>query len=1310
LNVAGAGKAAVESLELRRLLSLAVTIDEPPVVVAPPVIINGVPIAVADVTAVSSTTANGTYGVGSVITVTIGFSKPVTVTGTPLLALNSGGTASYTSGTDTSTLSFTHTVAAGQNSSKLDYTSLTALTLNGGTINDSDDSAPANLTLPTPSSAGSLGGSKSIAIDTTAPVVTAVSSTTANGTYGVGSVITMTVGYSKPVVVTGTPQLALNSGGTASYSSGSGTSTLSFTYTVGAGQNSATLDYTSSTALTLNGGTIFDTVTNPNAANLTLPAPGSAGSIGGSKSIAVDTTAPTVTAVTSTTANGTYGVASVITITVGFSKPVVVTGTPQLALNSGGTASYSSGSGTSTLSFTYTVGAGENTPKLDYTSTTALTLNGGTIFDTVTNPNAANLTLPAPGSAGSIGGSKSIVIDTIAPATVTTVSSTTADGSYGVGSVIAITVTFNKAVTVTGTPQLALNSGGTASYSSGSGTATLVFTYTVAAGQNSPKLDVTSTTALTLNAGTITDIDDGASASLTLPAPGGSGSLGLNNNIAIDTTAPTVTAVSSTTANGTYGVGSVITITMSFSKAVVVTGTPQLALNSGGTASYSSGSGTSTLGFTYTVGAGQNTPKLDFTSTTALTLNGGTIFDTVTNPNAANLTLPAPGSAGSIGGSKSIVIDTTASTVTGVSSTTANGVYGVGATITITIGFSKAVVVTGTPQLALNSGGTASFTSGSGTSTLSFTYVVGAGQNASPLDATSVSALTLNGGTIFDTVTNPNAANLALPSPGATGSLGVNKSIDIDTVAPTVISFDPGTATGTIGTAIDYTIVFSKPITSASSSDFDNTGTATISVGALSGLGTTTLDVPVTPTGAGTIVLEINSSASVTDAAGNKLAVPVVDTHTVTVAQPGPTAVAGGPYTVAEGGTVQLDATGSSDPNQAANTLTYTWDFNGDGVFGETGAAASNGDETGAKPTFNAGTLDGPQAYTVHLRVTDSGGLSDSTTATINITNTPPTAAAITGPANRNLNQSGTFGFGASDPSAADTTAGFTYNINWGDGSPITSFHDTTSTSANHAYANIGVYTISYTATDKDSGVSTAVTRQVTVGGAQVVPDPTDPTKTALMVSGTSGNDWIDIDKGHGSSSLRVTLNGAVLGTFSFTGNLFVFGQDGNDTIDVDREIDRNSFLYGGAGNDVISAGNGTAVAIGGDGSDVISTGNGRDILIGGNGADFLEGGNDDDILIGGFTSYDPFTTANAIALAKLRNQWLRTDLSYTARVNLLRGSALVTSGAGQNVFDDGATDHLIGGNGSDWFLGNFSGGGVLDLTDRKAGEVATDL
>src|SRR5262249_24123223 len=139
------------------------------------------------------------------------------------------------------------------------------------------------------------------------------------------------------------------------------------------------------------------------------------------------------------------------------------------------------------------------------------------------------------------------------------------------------------------------------------------------------------------------------------------------------------------------------------------------------------GGGTSTLTFTYTVGAGQNSARLDYTSSAALTLNGGSIVDGDGSGNAANVALPAPGAAGSLGANKNIVRDTVAPTVTNATSTNANGAYGLGASIAITVNFSEAVTITGTPQLALNSGGTANYTGGSGTSTLTFTYIVGAG-------------------------------------------------------------------------------------------------------------------------------------------------------------------------------------------------------------------------------------------------------------------------------------------------------------------------------------------------------------------------------------------------------------------------------------------------------------------------------------------------------------------------------------------------------------------------------------------------------
>jgi hypothetical protein len=68
------------------------------------------------------------------------------------------------------------------------------------------------------------------------------------------------------------------------------------------------------------------------------------------------------------------------------------------------------GSGTATLTFNYTVAAGDNSADLDYVDNTSLKLNDGTIKDNAGND--ATLMLPAPGNPGSLGANKAIVIDT----------------------------------------------------------------------------------------------------------------------------------------------------------------------------------------------------------------------------------------------------------------------------------------------------------------------------------------------------------------------------------------------------------------------------------------------------------------------------------------------------------------------------------------------------------------------------------------------------------------------------------------------------------------------------------------------------------------------------------------------------------------------------------------------------------------------------------------------------------------------------------------------------------------------------------
>ena len=62
------------------------------------------------------------------------------------------------------------------------------------------------------------------------------------------------------------------------------------------------------------------------------------------------------------------------------------------------------------LIFTYIVASGDNSEDLDYESVNALSLNGGSIKDSVDND--AVLTLPAPGTAGSLSFNKNLIIET----------------------------------------------------------------------------------------------------------------------------------------------------------------------------------------------------------------------------------------------------------------------------------------------------------------------------------------------------------------------------------------------------------------------------------------------------------------------------------------------------------------------------------------------------------------------------------------------------------------------------------------------------------------------------------------------------------------------------------------------------------------------------------------------------------------------------------------------------------------------------------------------------------------------------------
>lgn len=771
------------------------------------------------VTGVDSTKLDGPYGPGEVIPIRVTFSEPVSVSGTPLLALETGDadrSAIYSGGSGTTVLTFSYTVVAPDTTPDLDYRDAAALS---GSIRDAASNA-AVLALPAPGQPGSLGAARALRIDTAAPTVTGVAATTPNGIYGDGESVAITVAFSEPVFVDGAPRLELETGLTdnqAVFSSGSGTSTLVFTYAVRQGDDNPDLDYTSTGALTLAGGAIRDSARN--AAQLTLPSPGAAGSLSNGRSIALDTRAPTVFSLGSPTADGSYTAGEVIPITVTFSEPVLVAGTPQLKLETGRNdriATYLSGSGTSTLTFRYVVQPDDISPDLDHHGTDALTLPGATIRDA--KGHDAVLDLPRPGEAGSLAAGKALVILDTSPPRVLNATSPETGGRYKAGSVIPIVLTFNEPVAVTGAPVLTLETGaddGTAVYGSGSATDALTFLYTVADGHTAGDLDYASANALT--GGTIVDPSANA-ANRLLPAPGAPGSLAANEALVIDTTAPVVTGVTSSRPNGTYSPGTVIPVQVSFSEPVVVAGTPTLAIETGAIdrlAEYASGSGTQTLTFNYTVLSGDTATDLDYTSAGALAQPDGARIDDAAG-NQATLTLPDPGAAGSLGANKDIALDTTPPRVTGVGSDFANGTYGSGTVIAIIVSFDDAVVVTGTPTLAMAVGGgatrAATYESGSGTSKLTFKYVAGLGDFSSDLEYASRTALSLSGGSIRDAAGNQ--AALTLPATGAAGSLSHAKAIVIDGVAPRVTSVSSPTANGTYVAAdvVQVSVTFTEAV------------------------------------------------------------------------------------------------------------------------------------------------------------------------------------------------------------------------------------------------------------------------------------------------------------------------------------------------------------------------------------------------------------------------------------------------------------------------------------------------------------------
>jgi hypothetical protein len=699
------------------------------------------------------------------------------------------------------------------------------------------------------------------------PLVTNVSASTANGSYKVGDAVTLTVTFDSPVNVDttgGSPTLLLETGSTdrnATYVSGSGTNTLTFTYTVQAGDVSGDLDYASTAALALNGATIRN-VSSLDAI-LTLPTVGGGQSIAGQKALVIDGVAPTVASV-GVPANGTYGVGQDLDFTVNWNEAVTVDtsgGTPRIAvtLDTGGTvyAAYLSGSGTSALVFRATVASGQNDAN-GIALGSNVDLNGGSIRDAAGNNATATL--------NSVGATSGVLVDAAAPA-VSTVT-LPANASYNAGDQLDFTLNLSESVNVDttgGTPRLALTVGGStvfADYVSGSGGSHLLFRYTVQTGD--ADTDGIAVTALQTNGGTIRDAINN---DMVLTLNG----LGSTAGILVDTTDPTIAGIARVEPTPT-GAGT-LHYTVSFSEDVSGVDVPDFALVTTGSANAQIGSIAAVDGKTYTVTltnvTGTGTLRLDLKNT------GTGIADAAGNAIGTGLD------------GEVYTVDRDAAAVAAVT-VPANGLYKIGQELSFTIAFSEAVVVDtsgGTPRLALNlDSGTvyADYVSGSGSTTLTFRSIVAAGQ-LDPNGITLGSTIDTHGGSIRDG--NGNDAATAL---SAVPSLA---GVRVDAVAPTGDLQVVGTPAADSDSVV-FELTLSEDASGVDAADFALVRTGSVEAGIASVQAVDARHYRVTVNGIqgeGTLAIALAAAGSgIADGAGNALAGNVASAaHTVdTVAEP----------------------------------------------------------------------------------------------------------------------------------------------------------------------------------------------------------------------------------------------------------------------------------------------------------------------------------------------------------------------------------------------------------------------------------------
>ncbi len=728
------------------------------------------PAAVQHISFISFRGADDTYELGETVEVMVEFDKPVRVTGSPQVALIIGAetrhavypTSWRTWGADRR-VHFGYTVQEGDRDEDGISIPANALSLNGGTITAADGTADADLTHEevVADSDRKVDGSSDVAPPGVRGIY--IDSSPAHGdTYQLGETIEIEVEFDRAVKTTGEPRLALTIGTQTRHATGHAWGHfVSFRYTVKAGDRDEDGISIPANALSLDGGTVTaaDGTTDALLTHEAM-APDGESKVNGS-----DVTPPRVRNIDisySPARGDTYELGETVEVEVAFDRLVAATGQPQVALTVGAETRYAefSGWGDERLYFEYTVQEGDRDEDGISIPANALSLNGGTI-------KAADGTTDADLTHGTVAADSRRKMDgnaVTAPAVSHLyLSYSPARGdTFERGETIEVTVEFDRSVTVTGIPRVALTIGAEtrhAAFSTAWGDDRHAdFSYVVQEGDRDEDGISIAANALALNGGAITAADGVTNADLAHPAIAPDRDRKVDGSGDVDP--PRVTDISfdsSPSRGDTYELGETVEVVVHFDGAVKATGNPQVALTIGSETRHATwfGWGSSSLYFQYTVQEGDRDEDGIGIPANALSLIGGSITaaDGTTD---ADLTHPAVAAERGPKVDANLITPPVAIDVHFISSPARGDTYERGETVEVLVEFDKEVTVTGSPRVALTIGSeirhahTISGEWGSSPA-LIFEYTVQEGDRDEDGISIAANALALNGGTITAT-------------------------------------------------------------------------------------------------------------------------------------------------------------------------------------------------------------------------------------------------------------------------------------------------------------------------------------------------------------------------------------------------------------------------------------------------------------------------------------------------------------------------------------------------------------------------------